>query len=85
MWLFVYKTFNKKWLNWNEAIKVNPNPIKFVAIRGMGWMEERDGWRRERGMDKYKLSITKWKNQKYEMQSVGNIINNNGIYLYGDR
>jgi len=38
---------------------VNPNPIKFVAIRGMGWMEERDGWRRERGMDKYKLSITK--------------------------
>ena len=76
MRLFVYKTFNKKWLNLNEAIRVNPDPIKFVVIRGMG------GGERE-VMDKYKLSITKWKNQKYEMQSVGNIINNNVTLLYG--
>ena len=78
---------SKTWNETNEQTQENRNKFidtenKQVTVRGR---EAGAGENYVREIEMYKVSVAKWMSHRYEMHSVGNTVNNYGLYLYGDR
>ena len=75
---YIWNLKNNEQIQWNISRVARTN--KWLP-EGGGWEEKRNRWKKIRG---YNLQLqNKW--FRYKMHSVGNIVNNYIISLYGDK